>query len=412
MQKRRSDRRLLALTAIALGLTATPVAGQDLYGPDPDTIDTEAEAKVFEELPDLAPARGLPPLERTLADGTTIRLYGHVNWGVLTYDDGRETNTYAPIDNANSVTRLGVLAERPVGAWDVGGRVEVQYAPYSTFDVSVLDDQADFGTDQGNIRWIELNAENATYGRFSLGQGSMATDGITLIDFADTNVVAYSTVGDSAAGQFLRFSDPSRPIDEAPRIRDAFSGFDGPRRVRVRYDTPSFHGFSAAAAYGRELLTTRDNVREDDLFDLSLTYGDQLGDFQLGAGLGYFWDRDDREVLSGSGSVLHVPTGLNLTVASARVDIDRDDPHYWYVKAGIRRDLFDFGSTAVSLDYYAGDDIVRDGSESTSYAVAAVQRIDAINTELWASYRIYEYDEPATNFEDADMVFAGFRFRF
>jgi hypothetical protein len=146
-----------------------------------------------------------------------VRLYGHVNWGVLTYADGRETNTYAPIDNANSVTRLGVLAERPIGAWDVGGRVEVQYAPYSTFDVNVFDDQADFGTDQGNIRWIEVSAQNDRYGRFSLGQGSMATDGITLIDFADTNVVAYSSVGDSAGGQFLRFTDPTRPIDEPRR---------------------------------------------------------------------------------------------------------------------------------------------------------------------------------------------------
>lgn len=240
----------------------------------------------------------------------------------------------------------------------------------------------------------------------------MATDGITLIDFADTNVVAYSSVADSAGGQFLRFADAGLPIAQAPRIAQAFQGFDGPRRVRMRYDTPSFRGFGAAVAYGRELLTTRDNVRDDDLFDLALTYGDQLGDFQLGAGLGYFWDRDDREILSGSGSVLHVPTGLNLTVASASVDIDRDDPHYWYVKAGIRRDLFAFGSTAVSLDYYTGDDIVRDGSESTSYAVAAVQRITAANLELWATYRIYEYDEPATGFEDASAFFTGIRFRF
>ena len=404
--------RPFAVAGLAV-VIAAPALGRELYGPAPGTIDTGAETKVFEALPEAAaPARGLPRLERTLDDGTTIRLYGHVNWGVLHYDDGRESNTYAPIDNANSVTRLGLLADRPIGAWDVGGRVEVQYAPYSTANVSVLENQADFGTDQGNIRWIELNAENETFGRFSLGQGSMATDGITLIDFADTNVVAYSSVADSAAGQFLRFADASRPIEEAPSIAAAFNGFDGPRRVRLRYDTPSFNGFSAALAYGRELLTTRDDVREDDLFDLSLTYGDQLGDFQLGAGLGYFWDRNDREILSGSGAVLHVPTGLNLTVASARVDIDRDNPNYYYVKAGIRRDLFAFGSTAFSLDYYTGDDIVRDGAESTSYALAVVQRIDAINTELWASWRIYEYDEPATNFEDADMIYAGLRFRF
>jgi len=399
------------LAGFALGLAA-PAAGQDLYGPAPSVIDTEAEAKVYEELPDAAPPRGVPPIERILPDGTRVRLYGHINWGVLNYADGRETHTYAPIDNANSASRLGLLVGRTLADWELGGRVEVQYAPYSTADVSVLDDSADFGVDQGNIRWIEVTAEQERYGRFALGQGSMATDGITLIDFADTNVIAYSSVGDSAGGQFLRYADPTRPLDEAPRIRQAFANFDGPRRVRIRYDTPSLRGFSAAAAYGRELITTRDHVREDDLFDLSATYGEAIGDFQLGAGLGYFWDRDDREILSGSASVLHLPTGLNLTIASATLDIDRNHPQYWYVKGGIRRDIFACGATAFSFDHYAGDDIVRDGSASTSYGVAVVQRIDAVNTEVWATFRVYAYDEPASDFEDAGASYAGLRLRF
>ncbi|TVQ30014.1 MAG: porin [Geminicoccaceae bacterium] len=403
----------LLLLLAPLWLTKAAAVAAPLPAGDPTLEEGEAEERVLEAVqPETPPRRGLPPLERTLEDGTTIRLYGHINWGVLVFDDGRETNAYAPIDNANSASRLGLLIGRDVADWTLGGRVEVQYAPYSTSNVNVLNNQADFGTDQGNIRWIEVSAAHDRYGKLSAGQGSMATDGITMIDFAGTSVVAYSAVGDSAGAQYLRFRDPARPIGEAPRIGGAFQGFDGPRRVRVRYDTPTWHGLGATVAYGRELLTTRDNVREDDLVDIALTYGATIDDVRLGAGLGYFWDRNSREILSGSAAILHLPTGLSLAVAAAHVDIDRNNPTYGYVKAGWQQDLVSFGSTAFSLDFYTGDDIVRDGSKSRSYGAAVVQRVDDFNSELWLSYRLYDYDEPEVAFRNSSLVFAGVRFRF
>jgi hypothetical protein len=49
------------------------------------------------------------------AGGSSLNLYGWINYGILFFDDGRETNTYGPIDNANSPSRIGLAYTRPAG---------------------------------------------------------------------------------------------------------------------------------------------------------------------------------------------------------------------------------------------------------------------------------------------------------
>lgn len=380
---------------------------------EPSVADTAAEAYVYDEVPAMLPRTGLPQIRHDFEGGGFVRLYGHVNWGILTYDDGRETVTYAPLDNANSVSRLGLLAEYPL-ADDLLAtvRMEAGYGPYSSFAVNQRDTEPRWTFNEDNIRHIDLNLRHDNYGALSLGQGGMATNGITLIDFSGTNVIAYSSVGDSAGGQFLRLTDPTRPLTDGPQIRAAYQGFDGPRRVRVRYDTPVYRGFHASAAYGRNLLTTDGTQHDEDLFDVSLTYGGAIDDFRLGGAVGYFWDRFDREVLSGSASVLHEPTGLNLSFASAELDTGDRTADYWWVKLGLRHDVFSIGETAISADYYAGSDMTRRGADSESWGLALVQNVDSANTELWLTWRLYEYDDPTAEFEDGQAVFGGLRVRF
>ena len=44
------------------------------------------------------------------------------------------------------------------------------------------------------------------------------------------------------------------------------------------------------------------------------------------------------------------------------------------------------------MDYYQGDDFQTVGSESTSYGIAAVQKLDAYGVELYASHRRFEFE--------------------
>lgn len=280
-----------------------------------------AEALVLEEAGVPPGPSGLPQLRRDFAGGGFLRLYGHVNMGLLHVDDGIETNVYVPLDNANSVSRLGLHLERPqAGGWLLSSRVEVGYAPYGSFGVSRIDDEPDWEFNENNIRWIDFNLTHERYGAISAGQGAMAFAGVMFVDFSDTGVIAASAPEDPAGGQFLRLSDPLAAVDAGPAIGAAFANFDGSRRVRLRYDTPSFRGLHASAAYGRNILTTSSAEHDEDLFDLSLTCGADLGDFKLGAAAGYFWNSFDREAYGGSAAVLHAPTGLNLSLAAGGLD--------------------------------------------------------------------------------------------
>jgi hypothetical protein len=212
-----------------------------------------------------AGAQGLPPLEREFTNGTTLRFYGQINKGILGYDDGIDTETYYVIDNNNSGTRFGFEYNQSFGDWTFGNVNEFQYAPYSTGNINVIDDSPssdDYEWSNDNIRKIDFSLEHDRFGKFSLGQGSMATDGVAEYDLSGTDVIAYSGVGDSASAQIIRFSDPTLFFADSPQIGDAFQNYDGGRLARVRYDTPSFSGFSVAFAYGQDLLSSDDDERD------------------------------------------------------------------------------------------------------------------------------------------------------
>ena len=53
-------------------------------------------------------AQDLPKVEKTFGNGGTLRFYGQINKGILTYDDGQESESYGLIDNDNSNTRFGL----------------------------------------------------------------------------------------------------------------------------------------------------------------------------------------------------------------------------------------------------------------------------------------------------------------
>jgi hypothetical protein len=368
-----------------------------------------------------AMAQGLPPLERIFSDGSAVQIYGQINMGVLRYDDGIDSETYAPIDNDNSGTRIGLLYTQPFGAWTFQNRNEFGYTPYSTGNINIEDNSPSWGLNRSNIRWIDFTMAHERHGKFWIGQGSMATDGTLDVDLSGTNVIASSSVADSASAQIIRFSDPALADDfSGPQIGDVFDNLNGVRRVRLRYDTPTVANFTLAAAFGRNLLSSNSDVRDENLVDASLNYARTYDAYQVQASVGYNWREgvagaDAVSIWGGSGSVLHRPTGLNLSLSAATADAT-GDPSYWYGKLGLLRRLVAWGDTAMSVDYYSGSDFGLGGdvtrSSSESWGLALVQNIDRANTQLWLTWRSYEYSDDVASYEDATAIFAGARFRF
>lgn len=180
----------------------------------------------------------------------------------------------------------------------------------------------------------------------------------------------------------------------------------------MRYDSPELAGFTLSTSYGTDILN-EDNDRET--YDVAVRYSnDQVGAFAIDAGIGAAWTErtgeEDRRDISGSFGVLHKDTGLSLNVAAGERDIAGS---YAYAKLGYEANLISAGSTAFSVDYYDGSDMVTNGDSAESWGVAAVQKIDAYNVEAYLGYRNYSYaDNSATSYQDADVILAGARWKF
>jgi hypothetical protein len=371
----------------------------------------------------VANAEGLPPIEWQTPTGGTLTLYGQINKGALSYDDGIDTESYSLIDNANSSTRAGLKYTHDFGDWTFENVNEIQYSPYSSSNANILHtspNSEDYEFTNANIRKLDFTFANDRIGKFWLGQGSMATDGVQEIDLSGTNVIAYSNIGDSASGQIIRFSDSDLDFDQSlsnVTIGGAFTNYDGPRRVRVRYDSPTYANLVFAAAYGRDLLSDDEAKREQDIFDASLTYANSYSDIEVKAGLGYYWQQDYRTSWGGSVSGLHTPSGVNLTLGfGTGSPDDGPDGQWWYSKLGLLRDFVTWGATAMSIDYYGGDDFLVTGdatsSTSKSWSLALVQNVDRANTEIWLTLRQYDYSDNVASYEDGQAIFGGARFKF
>jgi hypothetical protein len=351
--------------------------------------------------------QGLPKLETTLEGGTTVQLYGQINQGVLAHDDGGETNTYALVDNSNSSTRVGLRTQTPFsGGWSLQTNVEGQYTPNPSSKVSQADNfVGDWDIERTNLRKAEAIITSDDHGTLWLGQGGMATDSIAEIDFSGTSVIAYSLIPDLAGGQFFRFDDGALSSVTIGRV---FANFDGSRRLRARYDTPAFAGFTLSGAYGQEVLTRGD---DKDYFDAALRWSQDFEQVKVGAGVGYNWKGSDTETVATSASALHASTGLNFTLA-AGAETEGGDGEYIYGKLGLMRDFFSFGATSLSVDAYFGGDIGVRGGDSASYALAAVQRVSDWNTELYGIVRVHTFDDDVASYEDGVSFMTGLRFSF
>jgi hypothetical protein len=374
-------------------------------------LSASAEETLLDSSPFEDDARDWRTLE--LFTGQAITFYGEISPIVLQYDDGVVSRTYAPLGNSNKTSRLGFRWQiRNFGGWAPVARVEMGLSERPAKEVNLLEPgSGGWSIKDGDLRKLELILRHPGIGAFSVGQGSMATHGITEVDYSGTDVAAKSNVGRIVASQLLRNTDGTLSTLEVGQFVDNFDGSnitgtysDGSRKLRLRYDSLSFRGFAVSVAVGNEVL------REDagSNADAALTYEADVGDYMLAAGLGYSWQSESR-VLSGSASVLHQSTGFNLTAAMGR---ERDGGNFSYLKAGVLRRIWSVGDSALTLDFYRGNDILSGGSMAASYGLAFVQSFDRFNLQGFALVRSFDFKEPGASYENSLTMMTGLRWAF
>ncbi|MEL6683206.1 MAG: porin [Pseudomonadota bacterium] len=342
-----------------------------------------------------------------LSGGTGVELTfsGQVNRGVLFVDDGADNSTFF-VDNDNSSTRFRFTADGAINEnWSAGLNIEIQAESNSTADVT----QDNANPDSSNFlseRKLEAYIQGDNFGRLTFGQGDTASNNTSEVDLSGTAVVSYSGVEDFAGG--IQFTEDGQL--SGTTIGDAFTNLDGlSRRDRIRYDTPSFGGLTLSGSVGAG------DAGNEEFYDIAAQYSGDFGAFKLDSAVAYAVNEDDDEIVNGSVSVLSEDTGLSLTLAGGNQEFDAggDDVTFAYVKAGYQTDaLTSLGKTALAVDYAENENVLALDDQATSYGLLAVQKIDAVGTEVYLGVRNYELDVPGETFDDVTAVLAGARIKF
>lgn len=353
----------------------------------------------------LALAAQAQDLKSTNEAGGTATFYGQVNLTFQSVDDGVETYENF-VDNSNSTSRVGLWIDGTLFENRFRFNFETALGIKNTAETSQTEDENWIDWQRTDIRKFEV-VSSGDFGAIWVGQGSMATDGVVEIDNSGTSVVGYVNLADTA-GAFL-FRDGAALSGKT--IGSVFKDFDGSRQFRLRYDTPDFSGFVISAAVGNDILDEGDDA---SYYDTAVRYSYADDTVDVDAGLGYSWKDDEgdmTEQVTASASATHVPTGLNLTLATG--EQMSDGGKYFYAKLGWRGDLIGAGETAVSADIYNGSDFGVTGSESSSWGLQAVQQFSDPGLEAYIGYREYTYDQVAgSDFQDVDTMLLGARWKF
>jgi hypothetical protein len=364
----------------------------------------------------------------------SLEISGWLNKSILFWDDSIRRDAYFGIDNDAAETRFRFTG-RAVISPDVTAGFVYEFGNHGS--QSNLVDQTNGGDDRGfssNTRLRQANVwiESKRLGRVTLGVASQATDGIAEIDLSRSEVVSGSAV-DTWIGGFIPVVNGA--YDPGRLMYFHFLGnFDGGRDQLIRYDSPTIGGFIFSASYSGKFFPEAvpgaappPPGPHKPEWDVALRYAAEWNGFRFATGIGYHegeivdgtggpgvggagsvLDRlPYNKKVVGSGSLLHVPSGLFLTGAAgwmknldSYVFPEGDEIRYYYVKGGVLANLFPIGQTTIYGEYYRMEKDLDTSNlvvwypglnaASQVYGVGIVQHIDGAAMELYAAYRYYD----------------------
>jgi predicted porin len=264
-------------------------------------------------------------------------------------------------------------------------------------------------------------------GKVGIGLQSMVSDNLAILVDGSGSLVPANWVSFDVGGFRYRTSGGGVSSSSIIGAGGCNGGGDcyGVPVNSVRYDSPTFAGFSLSAAWG-----------EDDVWDIGGRYAGEMHGFKLAAAVGYgevtggnVFPQGFLTGLEGAtgGSAVslfapdssyfqvgayaqHIATGLFLLVNYGDLDVDgAANSETWYFKGGVRTKCLPFGATVFYGEYDKNEDGAGAGSESQWWGLGVVQEVDAAAMSLWLSYRQFSADEATgdatpENLEDFDMI--------
>jgi len=238
------------------------------------------------------------------------------------------------------------------------------------------------------------------FGKVSFGKGDGASNGSTEVDMSGTALSSSSNHQDNWGAYAITKTGGGTGGTDPISWSSVFTMADGlSRQNRIRYDTPSFSGFSAAFSFDQGNAT-----------EIAGRYKADIGDHKFGAAI--FFDsgvepdtHTNGDKISGGSASLLLSNGLNFTAAYSQVDFEKftHNQDATTVKVGYKT-----GMHAFSVDYGEGENKLGQQGDTTGATYAIFPHP---GVELFATYRQLDSTKVA-NSESVDIVAIGSRIKF
>lgn len=288
------------------------------------------------------------------------------------------------------------------------------------------------GTDQdndnggGTVRTLQSYwfVKSDQLGKVSVGLQSQASDNTAILVDGSGSLISANWVAFDTNNFMMRHNNGALFGNErwggaqgCAGMGGAWGDCNGATRNVVRYDSPTFAGFSVSASWG-----------EDDMWDVAARYSGEFNGIKVAAAVAYN-EVNDEGMISVPGDtndyfqaglyIQHVPTGLFVLGNYGILDVESaaEEADTWYVKAGLRTRFNALGHTVFYGEYLNGQDggtISGFGanSELDVWGLGVVQEVDAAAMSVWLKYRNMSYEDdfhqgPINGIQDFQYVGLG-----
>lgn len=335
-----------------------------------------------------------------------LKITGQIDEAMVGSNDGQESDLFfVTNDNSPSLINVSGLLQAN-DDFSLKSQIELGFKVNLSTYVSQSDPTPSPTIDE---RRIEMILDSKRLGKIWFGKGSTASDGTAEVDLSGTDIINESSVYYFGGGLYFRNDGDADTFTTHPQVYDAFDNLDGlGRKNRIRYDTPSLYGFSLGAS-----------AIEANRQDVALKYDHNFGKTEIAGAFAFATKRQRDSLegvelvsgknLDGSLSILF-PCGINITGAGGKIiadTVNRDDPNYYYAKLGYQKQFFNFGKTAVSIDYGKYNDFALNDDRGTTYSADLVQNISKWDFAVYAGFRNYELDRVDTSYNRINLYILG-----
>ena len=402
--KKHSLYALAAAGLLAGGLSVTSASAADLGG----NCCADLEERIAE-------------LEATTARKgnrkVSLTVSGWVGQQVMFWDDGFETNAYVHDLGTTLASHVKFTGQAQISpGWSAGYVLQIEAIGSDSLGIS-QDTPAANSLLSSSRRGVQVLqsywfVKSEQLGKLSVGLLSQASDNTAILvdgsgSLVPANFVAFDYgffQGKTAAG-----ADAGIWLGNL-----GCTDCNGAPLNAVRYDSPTFGGFSVSASWG-----------EDDFWDVAARYAGEAGGFKLAVAAAYSESTDgtpgtlvlqgeDTQFFQVGAYIQHVPTGLFLYGAYGDRSVDvasatGDSNDFFYVKAGLRQRFNALGHTVLYGEYQDFNNDIG-AFEGNVYGAGIVQEVDAAAMSVWVKYRNVSGDfttAGAASIEDFDYVGAG-----